>query len=214
MGIQLSYPRIIIHFIRGYRYRHSAPRTPPRSDPSSRTRRMVGDAPPHNARLPAICPIPRYAYRQARAGAGRSHDSRQIPALLPLCYWVAPSRSWKWGRPVWEATSLRLTRTRCRRPSLQLHEPIRRLREDRELGEISAYHRDFVATVEPRTRVAIFIDLVRQVLALRDRKSLAGEKVRLAREQANAIYSMALRFGHEISTRRRPSSARQNPRSQ
>jgi len=55
-----------------------------------------------------------------------------------------------------------------RRPSLQFHQPVRRLRKDGELGKISPYHRDFIAAVESRTSVAVLVDLVGQVLALRD----------------------------------------------
>ena len=67
----------------------------------------------------------------------------------------------------WKAKSLGLTRAR-RRPSLQLHQPVRRLRKDREFGKIPAYHGDFIAAMEPRTRMAVLVDFVRQVLALRD----------------------------------------------
>src|SRR5215831_8767851 len=51
--------------------------------------------------------------------------------------------------------------------------------------------------MESRTRVAVFVDLIRQVLALSYGEALAPEEVRLAREQANAIDPMPLCLGHQ-----------------
>src|SRR6202140_5314478 len=68
-----------------------------------------------------------------------------------------------------------------RRPSLQFHQPIRRFREDRELRQLPAHHRHLIAAMKPWTSMAIFVDLVRKILPLSNRKSLACEEIGLAR---------------------------------
>src|SRR6266567_884970 len=54
------------------------------------------------------------------------------------------------------------------RPSLQLDQPIRRFRQNREFGQFSANHCHFITTMKSGTGVAIFINLVWKVLALSD----------------------------------------------
>src|SRR5262249_51117603 len=51
--------------------------------------------------------------------------------------------------------------------------------------------------MESWTSVAVFIDLVRQILALCNGKALSGEEVRLACKQADAIHLMPLRLAHQ-----------------
>src|ERR1700722_20383198 len=79
-----------------------------------------------------------------------------------------------------------------RRPALQFDQPIRRLRQDRELGQFPADHGHFIATMKARTSVTILVDLVGKILALCDRESLACEEIRLAREPADAGHPMSL----------------------
>src|SRR5579864_2214753 len=81
------------------------------------------------------------------------------------------------------------------RPRLQLHQPVRGLRKNRKLRQVSANHGDFIAAVKPRASVAVFVNLVWYVLALRNRKSLRREEIRLACEQADAINAVPLRLG-------------------
>ena len=45
--------------------------------------------------------------------------------------------------------------------------------------------------------MAVFVDLIRKIFALSDRKSLARKELGLAREQANASHTMALRLGQQ-----------------
>src|SRR6266496_6413708 len=84
-----------------------------------------------------------------------------------------------------------------RRPALQFHKPVRRFRENCELGQIPAHHRYFIAAMKSRTCMTVFINLVWKVLALRDRESLPPKEIRLAREQADAVHLMPLRLGQQ-----------------
>ena len=61
-------------------------------------------------------------------------------------------------------------------PTPAASQPVRRFRQNRELRQVPAHHRDFIATMEPRTRVTIFINLVGKIFALRDRESLPAKK--------------------------------------
>jgi hypothetical protein len=63
---------------------------------------------------------------------------------------------------------------------LQLHQPIGRLGKNRKLRQVAAHHGDFIATMEARASVTIFVDLVRDVLTLRYGKSLGSEEIGLA----------------------------------
>src|SRR5438105_9708896 len=67
-----------------------------------------------------------------------------------------------------------------------------RISEDAVVGQLSADHRDFVAGMEPRTFEAIFIDLVRQVLAPGYGKSEVREEIREPGEEAHALHVMVL----------------------
>src|SRR5580765_2504387 len=69
-----------------------------------------------------------------------------------------------------------------RRPSLQLHQPVRRFGENRKFWQIAAHHCHLVAAMKSRTSMAVFIDLVGKVFALRDRESLAPKEIRFAGE--------------------------------
>ena len=51
--------------------------------------------------------------------------------------------------------------------------------------------------MKSRTRVAVFVNLVGKILALRHRESLARKEIRLAREQADAVHAMPLRLGQQ-----------------
>src|SRR5436305_757473 len=51
--------------------------------------------------------------------------------------------------------------------------------------------------MKPWAGVTVFINLVRKVLALGDGESLARKKIRLAREQADAVNAVTLRLGHQ-----------------
>src|SRR5437667_2901303 len=84
-----------------------------------------------------------------------------------------------------------------RRPALQFHKPVRRFRENCELGQIPAHHRYLIAAMKSRTCMTVFIDFVWKVLALRDRESLPPKEIRLQREQADAIHAMPLRLGQQ-----------------
>jgi hypothetical protein len=83
------------------------------------------------------------------------------------------------------------------RPRLQFDQQVRWLRKNRKLRQFAPYHRHFIATMQTRTDVAILIDLVGKVFALRDRESLARKKVWLAREKADAVHPMAFGFRHQ-----------------
>src|SRR4051812_31378545 len=72
--------------------------------------------------------------------------------------------------------------SQVRRPSLQFHQPVRGFRKDRELRQVPSHHCDFIAAMESRTGMAVFVDLIGKILALRDRESLTGEEIRFARE--------------------------------
>src|SRR5580704_11157265 len=77
---------------------------------------------------------------------------------------------------------------------LQLHQPVRRLRQDRKPGQLSAHHGNLVAMMTPGAYPAIFMDLVRKVLALCDFKTQTAEELRGASEQTDATDTMFLRF--------------------
>ena len=78
---------------------------------------------------------------------------------------------------------------------LQFHQPVCRLGEDRESGELAPHHGDFVAVVIPGTDVAVLVNLVGEILAARKGESLARKKFGGAREKADAIHAMPLGFG-------------------
>src|SRR5260370_16274895 len=80
---------------------------------------------------------------------------------------------------------------------LQLDQPVRRFRQDGELGKFPANHRDFVAAMKSRAHVAVLVYLVGKILALCDRKAHAGEKLRAPRKKTDAADTMLLRFGKQ-----------------
>src|SRR5215467_2940047 len=63
-----------------------------------------------------------------------------------------------------------------------------------ESRQLAADHRHFVAAVEARTLVAVFVNFVGQVAMLRDGESHAREEIGDAREQAHAGDLVLLRL--------------------
>src|SRR3977135_672767 len=53
-------------------------------------------------------------------------------------------------------------------------------------------HRNFIAVVQPRTFIAVFVDLVGKILMRRDGKSQARKKIRDSREQTHTSDAMFL----------------------
>src|SRR6202034_2913722 len=53
-------------------------------------------------------------------------------------------------------------------------------------------------SMKPRTSMAVFVDLVGKIFALRHRESLTREEIGFASEQANAIHTVTLRLGQQL----------------
>src|SRR5882757_8833264 len=61
-----------------------------------------------------------------------------------------------------------------------------------ESRHFTADHRNLIAVVQPRTFIAVFVDLVGKVLMRRDGKSHARKKIRDSREQTHTSDAMFL----------------------
>src|ERR1700685_130751 len=69
---------------------------------------------------------------------------------------------------------------------LKFDQPVRGFRQNRKFRKFATHHGYFVASVKARANMAVFVNLVRQILALRGGEAQASEKVWSAREQARA----------------------------
>src|SRR5258708_17747234 len=69
---------------------------------------------------------------------------------------------------------------------LQLDQPVRRFRQDGELGKFPANHRDFVAALKSRAHVAVLVYLVGKILALCDRNHHPRAKPQAPRKKTDA----------------------------
>src|ERR1700686_4969774 len=64
-------------------------------------------------------------------------------------------------------------------------QPVLWRRQDGKRRRSAADHRDFIATIKPGALIAIFVDLIGQILMIRFCKSQAREKFRNAGEEAD-----------------------------
>src|SRR5437868_10183156 len=69
---------------------------------------------------------------------------------------------------------------------LQLHEEAGRLRQNGELGDLTADHGDFVAALETRTLAAVFINFVGKILAVCEGESHSVKEFRNTSKEADA----------------------------
>src|SRR5580704_14767021 len=67
--------------------------------------------------------------------------------------------------------------------------------------------------MESWANMAVFVNLVREILALRHRETLPRKKLRTAREQANAADPVFIRFGHQCFHQESAASLALRPRS-
>src|SRR5207302_11002756 len=94
------------------------------------------------------------------------------------------------------ARSLRSSPRESLNSDLQLDQPIRGFGQDGELGKLPAHHCDFITAVKSWAHVAVFVDLVGKVLALRALNAHWGEKLRAPGEKTDAGHTMLFGFGH------------------
>ena len=73
---------------------------------------------------------------------------------------------------------------------LKFNQPVRGFRKNCEFRQLATNHRYLVAGMESWADVAIFVNLVGQVLALRGRETQASKEFWSARKQAGASHAM------------------------
>src|ERR1700719_34468 len=96
--------------------------------------------------------------------------------------------------------------TAAERSCLNL-QPVFRWRQNRKCRRVATKHCDFVAAIEPRTLITIFVDLVGKILMISGGESQPREKLRDAGEQAYATDFVFFRLRQQSLDQTPPAAA-------